>query len=175
VLIIVIKVSSTVIIRFINGCHLTALENRLNFGVVSRKDLSKASDSHFINWCLRMLQQMNFSSVDLVSAALSDDIQICGYAGKKKLYIRCIKCQPIANSKNADDFEKVGRAELQKLVGAMEHDRVKYAWVLTNGDFTSDAIDYAKTLPSTYKLLLINGPSLTRNYRHYQAQYATGL
>jgi hypothetical protein len=173
VLIILMRVGIVVISRYIFSCSITDLNNRLNYALVSRKDLAKASDSQFVRWCFKLLEKDFFTSVDLVSTLIRKNVQICGYAGTKKVYIKCLKADLKSDSKHEDDYETVGRPDIQKLVGTMEHDGVYEGWFVTNGDFTPEAVKYAHTLPEDYKINLIDGTELTRLSRILQKQYLT--
>jgi hypothetical protein len=173
VLTIAVRVGIVVISKYIFSCSITDLDNRLDYALVSRKDLAKASDSQFVRWCFKLLERNSFTSVDLVSTLIRKNVQICGYAGPKKVYVKCLKADLKSDSKHEDDYENVGRPDIQKLVGTMEHDGVYEGWFITNGNFSSEAISYASTLPEDYKINLIDGAELTRLHRLSQRQYLT--
>jgi hypothetical protein len=145
--------------------------NKLSHGLVSRKDLSNVRGKVFIDWCTTFLENLDFKNIHIISTSCSDNVQILAYRNLKRVYVKCILCSQL-DSDDEDNFEKVGRPELQKLVGTMEHDNIKYGYIITNGDFSSDAQQYAETLPpKTISLKLIDGCKLTRLHRQFQKQY----
>ena len=148
--------------------------NRANYGLVSRKDLVNLSNSHFISWCTDILESIGFRSIQLNTYKQDSNFQLRGYINEKLTYIKCAKLDYIDRTKNSledDDFLTVGRPDLQKLVGTMEHDNIMLGYVLTTGDFTDDAIEFANTMPDGYFLKIIDGCELTRLYRRNQKQY----
>lgn len=140
--------------------------SRVEQGLVSRKDLSVVPESIFSDWCLNLLENLGFKNLQFLDFCTGDYIQLLAYKNLKKFYVLCA-CKNQLDSGGEDDFEKINLPEVQKLVGAMEHDNIKHGYFITTGDFAKDSREYAKTLPSEKpSLTLIDGCELTRLHRN---------
>lgn len=171
---ITLEILRYVVNHFIAVTEIKNTFNKLNYGIVSRKDLISLSDFNFIQWSIPILENLGLHNIDLINYKLSYNFQVKGYINGKLSYIKFVKLkQDSSNPNDEDAFFTVGRPDLQKFVGTMERDNVKIGYVLTNGNFSSEANDYAKTMPSNYCLKLIDGCELTRIHRRTQNQYLT--
>jgi hypothetical protein len=171
IVIIIARVGIIVVTRFINKYYVINIENKLKYGLVSRKDLSTISNSYFIHWCICLLERMDFNNLEILSTNLNSNIHIEGYKNAVKVYIKCVKADNKDIQNNDDSFNCIEKSDLQRFVGEMEHDHVQLGYIISNGDFTKDAENYALTLPPNYRLILIDGCTLTRLHRKNQSQY----
>lgn len=139
-------------------------EQRLKYGLASRHFLSnKLSDREFESCCAYFLINDGYSNITHVSEDFKGGLSlICNEHDDSKIYVSCIKSSHKENNLN-DDYDTVGRPELQKLIGIMIHDKVYKAIVITTGNFSSDAKKYVEQLSSEYNIQLIDGISLSRS------------
>lgn len=170
-LIAALKIIGKVLLDFKAKAELTNTKNKLNYGLASRKDLSSLSNTSFITWSLGILIELGFSNLQIMSYKLSDGYQIKALINGSAAYIKFIKLKPKDIPTDEDDYPTVGRPDLQEFVGTMEKDNIKIGYVITNGNFSSDAVEYASTMPGGYYLKLIDGCELTRLHRRNQKQY----
>lgn len=170
-LIVTLKIISMIILDFKAKVNLTNSGNKLLYGLATRKDLVKLSGFSFILWCLNTLGEIGLSSMKIVSKKLSDDYQVKATVNGMPAYVKFVKLRLKDNAVDEDDYLAIGRPELQKFVGSMEHDNVKIGYIITNGNFTDDAVKYTSTLPNQYYLRIIDGCELTRLHRRNQKQY----
>lgn len=177
-IIIFIKILSYVVnnfnIRYTKENNL----NKLTYGLASRKDLVSIPNSNFIKWCASILESVGIYNIEIITNNLNDNYQAQGYINEKLSYIKFVKLEKknLKNNPNddEDEFWTVGRPDLQKLVGTMEQDNVKVGYIITNGNFTNEAIEYAQSMPPNYYLKIIDGCELTRMHRMNQNQYLSG-
>lgn len=171
----ILKVIGDFILKSVRKFKSDNLRNKLTLGLASRKDLTELTGSGFILWCTDILANIGFSNIQIVSRDIGEIYQIIAYINGQRAYIKCVKLRhnPDFDEKEEDEFLTVGRPDLQKLVGAMEKDQIKICYVLTNGDFSSEARDFAATMPLPYSLKIIDGCELTRLHRLNQEQYLT--
>jgi hypothetical protein len=170
-LIVTLKIIGMILMDFKDKVNLTNSRNRLTYGLASRKDLSRLSNSSFITWSVGILRDIGFSNIKIMSYKLSDSYQIKASINGTQAYIKFFKLQLKDTPSNEDDFSTVGRPDLQKFVGTMELDNIKIGYVITNGNFSSDANEFAATMPDGYYIKVIDGCELTRLHRRNQKQY----
>lgn len=142
----------------------------LKYGFVSRKNLSKLNQNEFTKWCCKIVGNLGYNSIEITTNEYTERNLIC----KDKSGLIYVKCTPLKlkdteNDKKVgideDNYETLGRPDIQKLVGEMVHDKVNNAVVITNGDFSNEVLEYIGTLPSKYSIKLINGIELTKQFR----------
>jgi hypothetical protein len=170
-LIVTLKIVGMVILDFKAKTELTNRRNKLNYGLASRKELSSLSNASFITWSLGILTDIGFSKFQIMSYKLSDSYQIKASINGSAAYVKFIKLKPKDTPSDEDDYPTVGRPDLQKFVGTMEQHNIKIGYVITNGNFSGEANEYAATMPNGYFLKVIDGCELTRLHRRNQKQY----
>jgi Restriction endonuclease len=171
---IVIKTLGLVVINFINSYIAKNNLNKLKYGLVSRKDLAQVTNASFIRLCTPIIESIGIYDINIINSNFANNYQAQGYINNKACYIKFVKLDhDDAIDGDEDSFCMVGRPELQKFVGTMEHDNIKIGYVITNGNFSCDAIDYAKSMPNNYYIKTIDGCELTRIHRRNQKQYLT--
>ncbi|WP_163195180.1 restriction endonuclease [Clostridium thermarum] len=170
-LIAALKIIGKVLLDFKAKTELTNSRNKLNYGLASRKDLSSLSNASFITWSLSILVELGFSNLQVMSYKLSDSYQIKASINGSDAYIKFIKLNLKDTPIDEDDYPTVGRPEVQEFLGTMERDNIKIGYVITNGNFSGDASEFAVTMPTGYYLKLIDGCELTRLHRRNQKQY----
>lgn len=137
-------------------------EEKLMYGLTSRHFLSNLTYKEFENFCSYFLTKNHYANIYTVSEAFNGGISlICSDSNFDKVYVGCIKCDSKEN-KNNDVYNSTGRPELQKFIGAMVHDKIYNGIVITNGDFTKEAIEYINNLPKHYNIELIDGIGLSK-------------
>jgi hypothetical protein len=183
-LICLLKISAIIFNGRIRQLHKKNLQNKIVYGLASRKDLADLSTGQFIAWCIPILQYFSVSDIQIRSKNPGDVLQLSGCIGNRKVYIKCINLQLLddpkdklkTDARNRDDYKAIGSPQLRELVGLMEHDRVDLGFILTNGDFSKESKEYAKKIIKEncgISLELIDGCKLTRLHRSCQKQYVT--
>lgn len=181
-----VKLSGIIFSKGIKRLHKKNLMNKIVYGLASRKDLADITTSEFIAWCIPILQYNNIGDIKIHSKNPNDALQLLGYKDSRRVYIKCINLQLLDDPKdkgntsaeNRDDYKCIGSPQLRELVGLMEHDGAEFGYVITNGDFSPAAIEYARKLITNnvgISLELIDGCELTRLHRNCQRQYATAI
>ncbi|QGU94280.1 hypothetical protein GOM49_03360 [Clostridium bovifaecis] len=140
----------------------TFKEERLMYGLTSRYFLSSLTNSEFEEYCSYLLNKKGYSNIISISEDFRGGISlICSSTNNSKIYVSCI--QSYCRESNIDDnYDTIERSDLQKFVGAMIHDNILEAIVITNGNFSKDAIKYIEQLPSRYNIRLIDGIALSK-------------
>ncbi|MEA4828267.1 MAG: restriction endonuclease [Clostridium sp.] len=138
-------------------------DHRLMYGLTSRYFLSKLSNYEFENFCSYFLIKKGYSNVDIISESFNGGVSMtCIGSDFKKIYVSCIKSTN-KESNNDDNYENVGSPELQKLIGAMVHDKIFNGIVITNGNFSNGAYRYINQLSNKYNIKLIDGINLSKD------------
>lgn len=138
-------------------------DHRLMYGLTSRYFLSKLSSYEFESYCSYFLIKKGYSNVDMSSESFNGGVSMtCIGSDFRKVYVSCIKSID-KESNNDDNYENVGRPELQKFIGAMVHDEVPNGIVITNGNFSNDAYKYIDKLSNDYNIKLIDGINLSKD------------
>lgn len=138
-------------------------QQRLKFGLISRFFLSNLNKYEFEDYCRNFLLHNGYNDIFSVSEDFNGGLSlVCTNFNGNRVYVSCIKSEQ--KKDNTDDiYSTVGIKELQKFVGLMLCDGVKEGIVITNGDFSNDAIKYADKLSQEYKIQLIDGISLSKD------------
>ncbi|WP_180375448.1 restriction endonuclease [Clostridium thermarum] len=170
-LIVALKIIGMVILDFKAKAKLSNTRNKLNYGLASRRDLSSLSNASFITWSLGILTELGFSNLQVMSYKLSDSYQIKAFINGSDAYIKFIKLNPKDTPLDEDDYPTVGRPEVQEFLGTLERDNIKIGYVITNGNFSDEASEFAATMPMGYYVKLVDGCELTRLHRRNQKQY----
>jgi hypothetical protein len=171
---VMLKVIKYVLIRYKYSFIVQNSINKIEYGLVSRRDLSDASNSRFVIWCTGILETLGFHNIQIITKNLENSYQFQGYINGRRSYIKCIKADHSSSaSKDEDDLSVVGKSELQEFIGTMEQDKVKLGYILTNGNFSKTAYEFAATMPTEYFIRLVDGCELTRLHRRNQKQYLT--
>jgi hypothetical protein len=149
------------------------LENRfdeeyIKYGFLSRYYLSSHLTQYkFEEWCIYILESMGYKNLTNVSELIEGGVNIIAPDKNRTTYISTrLYGLDSDNKKNLNDkYYKIGRPELQKFVGALVHDNITDGILITTGDFTDEAINYVKSLPDKYSIVLIDGIALTKYLR----------
>jgi restriction endonuclease Mrr len=124
--------------------------------------------SKFEEWCKIILEDMGYKNLNNVTELFEGGVNLSSIEKSQCTYIstRLYKLKDNKKDNVNDNYETIGRPELQKFVGALVQDKVKKGIIITTGDFTSDAKEYLKSLPSEYSITLIDGIQLTKRLRN---------
>ena len=160
-----------------------ANSNHLPIGVIPYRfvfdDNTPSELDEFIEWCKRYLKKIGFiySGVLTRETFIPDEEKVTKITGNvailslteinsnKKVYAKCVLLRPNILAALEDIWPKLGRPEVQKFVGLMAGDHINTGIILTTGDFSEYAKEYASTLASPYSLQLIEGKDLASLHR----------
>lgn len=135
------------------------------YAFLSRKHLVQLSTENFEDWCCDFLNRSGYSNVTITSAWDDNKFKtITCINNGKKVYVWCKLTNEIKETE--DDYGTLGRPELQQFVGTMEHDNIAEGIVITTGDFSDEALEYAKKLPKRLSIDLYDGIALTKAHRN---------
>ena len=138
-------------------------EEKLMYGLTSRYFLSQLTPKEFEEFCSYYLVKSNYANIDVISESFHGGVNlVCSDSNFTKTYVSSIKSDTKENNKD-DSYSSTGRPALQKFVGAMAHDKINNGIVITNGDFTKEAIDYVNKLPENYNIKLLGGVNLSKS------------
>jgi hypothetical protein len=143
-------------------------EEYIKYGFLSRYYLSSQLTQYkFEEWCIYILESMGYKNLTNVSEFIEGGVNLVAPDKNKTTYISTrLYGLDSDNKKNLNDkYCTIGRPELQKFVGALVHDNIMDGIIITTGDFTDEAINYVKSLPSKYSMVLIDGITLTKYLR----------
>lgn len=140
-------------------------EQFLRYGLVSRSYLSKLNSTDFDKWCLELLENLGYEDVTFVSNSYSVERSLVCSKENKKYYVICSLLSLKDKNKDPDDFEAIDEVKVQRFLGELAHDKVKNSIIITNGNFSKNAIDYAQSLSENYNIRLIDGIELTNLFR----------
>lgn len=147
----------------------------LKYGFLSRYYLAKnLTPLEFEDFCKDILKDMGYKNLENFSESFEGGINLCSTNKNKRTYISAKLYGLIKNEDEEklvkenvnDEYEKVGRPEAQKFIGALVHDEVKNGIIITTGDFTDEAKQYIESLPEDFSIILIDGISLTNKLRN---------
>jgi restriction system protein len=131
----------------------------LKFGVLSKKDLHNYTPYEFEHWCAEFIEKQGFTDISIIVSGQDGDKDIVCKKGTETYYIEC-KRYPY--SKNAEF--KVDIGAVRNLVGSMEASGIRNGLIITTGYAASEAIEYLNTLPEDYRVSIIDGDELTKQY-----------
>jgi restriction endonuclease Mrr len=143
-------------------------EEYIKYGFLSRYYLSSHLTQYkFEEWCIYVLESMGYKNLTNVSELIEGGVNIIAPDKNKTTYIstRLYGLESDDKKNLNDKYFKIGRPELQKFVGALVHDNITDGILITTGDFTEEAINYVKSLPAMYSVVLIDGITLTKYLR----------
>jgi restriction endonuclease Mrr len=146
------------------------------YGFLSRYYLNNnLSPSKFEEWCKYILENMHYKNLKNVSESIEGGINLISINNNIPTYIstRLYGLQPGEKGNTNDNYIKVGRPEIQKFVGALVHDKVYNGVIITTGDFTGEAVEYVKSLPNEYLIVLLDGIALTKELRKIRKREIT--
>lgn len=159
--------------RYIKLNKISELEtNKFLYGVYSRRHLYCLTPNEFEKWCSYLLRRLGYENVVTTIKTGDGGKDIVCEKDNEKIYIECKKYlykelaeHNIKMSCNENtNHQVVGREILQKLVGSMVVDGVYKGMVITTSSFNTNAIKYVNSLPSEYKVRLIDGKTLCEMY-----------
>ncbi|MCT8976282.1 restriction endonuclease [Clostridium sp. CX1] len=152
---------------------LLFLKDRLNsyhkkewykYAFLSRKHLVQLSIGDFEDWCCYFLERQDYSDVSIVSTWNDNKYKtITCKKDNTEVYVWCKLTSEVEEI--SDSYGTVGRPDLQKFIGTIEHDNITQGIVITTGDFTSEALDYVKNLPERFSITLYDGIALSKYHR----------
>ena len=141
--------------------------NWYKFAFLSRKHLVKLSNGVFENWCVNFLERQGYRDVTIFSVWNDNKYKtITCLSQNEMVYVFCKHTKEITEIE--DSYEKLGRPELQKFIGTLEHDNVSKGIVITTGDFTPEANEYAQDLPERITLQLFDGSNLIEEHQKFR-------
>ncbi|MCM0649047.1 restriction endonuclease [Clostridium swellfunianum] len=131
----------------------------LKLGVLSKEDLYNYTPREFEEWCAEFIAAKGFTNIEISQAGPDGGKDIVCKRGTETYYV---ECKRYSYDKNAE--HKVELETVRKLVGVMEADCIKNGLIITTGCATSEAIEYANTLPSQYSIGIVEGDDLINQY-----------
>lgn len=178
---VLVLIFSSKLIKFIeNKINSKFNSEYVKYGFLSRYYLSsRFTDREFQEWCKYFLKNMHYRNLKNVSENFEGGISFISTNNKNPTYISTRLYQLKDSEKNKqkknvdDSYKAIGRPEVQKFVGALVHDRVKSGVIITTGDFTQEAIEYVRSLPKDYLIVLIDGAALTKELRKIRKREIT--
>jgi len=142
-------------------------KNWYKFAFLSRKHLLKLSIGDFEDWCVTFLERYGYKNIAIIPTWNDSKYKTISCSKKARdFYVFCKQTKEI--SEKEDDYEKLGRAELQKFIGTLEHDCISNGIVITTGDFTDEANEYTLNLPKRISLQLFDGVTITKDHRKFR-------
>jgi hypothetical protein len=134
----------------------------------------------FVDWCDRYLEHQGYTRQNIISRKNykpeSKDSDVKGNiadmiyldnSNNTSVYVQCILLKQSDNisAANEDNWPKVGRPDMQKAVGSMAKEDIYKGIIITTGDITDEALEYANTLPKLYLLEILQGHKLAELHR----------
>lgn len=146
--------------------------NWYKFAFLSRKHLVELSIGDFEDWCVNFLERQNYKHVT-IAATWNDSMYktITCLKSEQATYVYCKQTKEI--DEQEDDFEKFEKPQLQKFVGTLEHDHISNGVIITTGNFTFEASEYAQNLPKRISLQLFDGITITKEHRKLREKEVT--
>lgn len=136
----------------------------LKYGLVSRKHLAELSIGDFENWCFNLLEKLGYKNIEIASSWRYENYKtIISTKYKKTIYVWCKLAKEI--DEYSDNYESIGRPDVQRFIGTLEHDNVTDGIIITTGDFTSEALKYVNSLPNKFNISIYDGVALTNTHR----------
>lgn len=130
--------------------------------------------TRFEQWCKYFLKNLGYENFLFISEHYEGSVNLQTVNNNITTYVSTRLYGLSEGYKNINDnYATIGRPEVQKFVGALVHDRIKNGIIITTGDFTSEAIEYIKSLPPEYYVRLIDGITLTKNLRQIRKKEIT--
>ena len=138
--------------------------NKFKTNLISRYSLSKFDSHKFQEFCYDFLISLGHSNIESIFEG--DDGGITYSIGSETgtTYVHCFQARKVeGHEENRDDnFEKLGRPDIQKFVGNMMGDNVHSGIIITNGDFSEHALEYISNLPPEYSFQVFDGCNLSK-------------
>lgn len=145
------------LLKFLNYYFLKNIW--LNYGLVSKGTLCELKYRLFVLWCSKLLERNGYEKIEIIKTPALYGRDIVCEKDSEKYYVLCLKMG--LRSTKYDDFETVGRPDLQRFVGEMVQNGINRGIVLTTGYFTQPALEYAEKLPPPLRLEIVNGDKLS--------------
>ncbi len=137
-------------------------ESWLRYGLISKKDLYNLDSYEFEKWCGFFLEKQGYHNVVITEENLDGGKDIICERKGEKIYVECKK---YGFPSISDNYNIVSRDIIQKLVGAMVHDRIYKGMIITTGLISERSKEYVKGLPKIYEIELIDGDELIKQHR----------
>jgi restriction endonuclease Mrr len=131
----------------------------LKLGVLSKKELHDYTPREFEHWCAEFIEKQGFTDIKVTTGGPDGGKDIICRKGINTYYVECKRYN---FSKNAE--YKVDLEIARKLVGAMEGNGIRNGMIITTGYATNEALEYLNTLPKEYKVEVIDGDNLIKQY-----------
>jgi hypothetical protein len=150
------------------------LKNRKNLyrwknGIITLDDLNHLTPAEFQYWCGDFIKKLGFTDI-IHSKLCTDGINNikCRKFGETA-YILCV-----GNITSSKSRLKVDEAVCKQLVGTMVQSEVTSGMIITCGSITDNAIKYINTLPQEYRIQLLDGNDIIRQYSFlHERKYKT--
>ncbi len=134
--------------------------------------LSKEKDE-FLHWCRKFLADLGYTDIKMEYDELKAAKEITCTKDGEPVYVQCrlLKLEDGTPAAKEDYWPKLGRGEIQKLMGSMVKDRVTQGIIITTGDFTSEAKECAALIADPYSIKLIDGCEITKTVRKLREKF----
>lgn len=165
-LFIIILIANKVIMPRLNGwMNKKYMLKRIDRGIIRKDDFYNMPGRSRKEILSMYVKNLGFTRLDN-DDVFGKDIDYNCMEGTCPGYIKTYFEKTASNSDGSDVF-KVGRPNVQKLLGQMVHDGVPTGIIITNGQFSGEAIEFAGQLPENHKIHLINGDELFTYFNSY--------
>lgn len=150
-----IKLLNRMLLYVIKNVKVDIKNKRLKYGIISRKDLVGCNTNEFEDLCREYVNtSKGIKNTTVLSEQSKGGVDIIGNEYGGLTYIRCI-LKNMKESKEGnysdDVWEEIDKEELENFLGRMIQDGVKKGIVITNSDFSKEALEFISILNSNSK------------------------
>lgn len=158
----ILKLAEKLITNFSYNLSKTVVQDKINYGIVSKVDLGKITNSKFIIWCENLIQKaFKYSNLHITSFSHESIINMTAIKNDERVYISVLQCRYKENEDELEEgFMEIDCTKIKELVGTMEHDNVRNAIIITNNSFSKEAISYVNSLPVDYQIKLMDSSKI---------------
>lgn len=150
-----IKLLNRMLMYIIKNVNIEIKNKRLKYGILSRKDIAECNINEFEDLCREYVNvSKGIKNTTLLSEQSKGGVDIIGNEYGGLTYIRCV----LKNMKESKEgiysdeaWEEIDREELENFLGRMIQDGVKKGIVITNSDFSKEALEFISILNSNSK------------------------
>lgn len=152
-----------VIVNIIDVIQLRILKdkemNRFNKDQLNVEDIYGLTPREFEMWSGDFLKKLGYKDIKYTELGPDGGKDIICKKFDEVVYV---ECKRYSNSKYATWL--ITEAIVKKLLGAMVHDDIKQGVIITTGNVTDEAIEFARTLDNTVSIRIINWQQIVETY-----------
>jgi hypothetical protein len=128
-------------------------------GIINLEDIKALTPREFQYWCGEFISRLGYSSIKQLSENEEDGKDIVCQLGPKPVYVKCER-----HIHNKGVIDKIDLDICKKLVGSMTHDGVTIGIIITSGIILEECQKYIESLPTKYRIDLIDGETIIKLY-----------